>query len=693
MHKKRTLNHLLILIIPVMYFVWSLIAHHLSGPFFLTRCDPEYPYLLNGLACAQFDFSRIGHFDHPGTPFQLLTGIFILLTYFVAGKGALVDDVISRPEFYLESSSLILAIISMAVLYWLGKVVFSADKPIVEALILQSSVLMSYFLIDLPSRYIPDRGMSIIVLLIAGTTYKFIYLPQYSGQKYALQAGVLVALGFISKVNFAPVLVVPFIVLDSFKNRLKLLTIFLLSSTILLLPIFSKLSQTRYFLTSIIKHDGLYGHGNEQWFNFPVFWENIEILLSHNQVFTYLIATCLVLLFFLWMFSKRKLILSGEYKYIAAFVILSAVGLLITAKHFKEYYIIPVVSLTGLTLLVVFKMINRLYSNSALKIFALCCLAITFFLPIKQLIRAYSLRIQSVENKMKTAEFYSAKVSHDDYLLIEPTWQSGPYIGNALVYGLCYIANKQYSYNDFVKIYPNNLTWNGRNKSMRYMQMIEVDDQAILKSGKCFYLLSSPGRNARMLCNYLDSCGKSYNIPISFDTIFTQPVTSEFVIRAQNKSGWKMISETHFEFENQLINTGFESGDISVNGVFEITDEESAHGNHSMKLNSEIPCSPEFEIHQLSVGDFFEITINRRKNNDAESGNLQLSVIRPGQSPICIEQSRKISSVSSYWEVHRLTATLTDFQVGNRLVLIYNYRGANEEFIDDLNIRHFRKSE
>lgn len=102
MTQDRPFNKALIYFIPVISILWSLYLIHLAGPFYLNRIDPEFPYLVNGLNCARLDFSRIGHIDHPGTPFQLLTGIFIRITYWIAGQGTVVEDVITRPEFYLS---------------------------------------------------------------------------------------------------------------------------------------------------------------------------------------------------------------------------------------------------------------------------------------------------------------------------------------------------------------------------------------------------------------------------------------------------------------------------------------------------------------------------------------------------------------------------------------------------------------
>ena len=71
----------ILLFIPVLSVIWSLVLNHLSGPHYLSRTDPEYVYLLNGMNVSLLEFDRIGHVDHPGTPFQLITGLFMTLGY------------------------------------------------------------------------------------------------------------------------------------------------------------------------------------------------------------------------------------------------------------------------------------------------------------------------------------------------------------------------------------------------------------------------------------------------------------------------------------------------------------------------------------------------------------------------------------------------------------------------------------
>lgn len=108
-----------IYLIPGLFFTWGWILTKIERPFFLSRMDPEYLYLLNGMNCAIFNFNRIGHFDNPGTPFQILSGFFIRIIHFFVGKKPLVDNVLTRPELYLYGMSFMLLCLTTVVLIWM----------------------------------------------------------------------------------------------------------------------------------------------------------------------------------------------------------------------------------------------------------------------------------------------------------------------------------------------------------------------------------------------------------------------------------------------------------------------------------------------------------------------------------------------------------------------------------------------
>ncbi|MEZ5197903.1 MAG: hypothetical protein R2764_16415 [Bacteroidales bacterium] len=237
MNESSKINKRLIFVVPGVVILWSLFLSHLAGPFYLSRIDPEYPYLLNGLNCSLLEFIRIGHVDHPGTPFQVITGIFIQITYWFVGQGSLVEDVISRPELYLNAASFFLSVLTAGVVLWLGKVALNSKINLAGVIVLQLSVFFTSVLVDIPSRYIPDRILALYTLIFVGLCIKYFYRDNYSAMRFAVQAGIVMGIGFVTKFNFLPLLIVPLIVVGKMKERVVYIISLVVASVISFLPV------------------------------------------------------------------------------------------------------------------------------------------------------------------------------------------------------------------------------------------------------------------------------------------------------------------------------------------------------------------------------------------------------------------------------------------------------------------------
>lgn len=122
MPTKNSISTALTLIIPMLYLAWGIIVLLGFDPFFARSIDPEFPYLINGMNAGIPNFNRIGHVDHPGTPLQLFIGIVIRLTHLLSGKNSMVVDVLSRPQHYMMSISLVLLVLQVGLTYAIGYV-------------------------------------------------------------------------------------------------------------------------------------------------------------------------------------------------------------------------------------------------------------------------------------------------------------------------------------------------------------------------------------------------------------------------------------------------------------------------------------------------------------------------------------------------------------------------------------------
>ncbi len=693
MIRSLNLKQSWIYIIPGIVIIWSMILLRISGPFFISRIDPDYIYLLNGLNCATLEFSRIGHIDHPGTPFQVLTGIFILFTHLIAGQGPIVDDVISRPEFYLTVSSFYLTLISAIILVWLGKLVLKNENDIIGAVILQSSLLVNIFLIDLPCRYIPDRMLSLVAIAFTGFCVKYFYSENYSARKFAIHSGIIIAIGFVTKFNFLPILIIPLILIPKIRERLIYILTLAVSSVILFLPVFNKFGYFRSFITSIIKHDGLYGGGSEQIFNPAIFWQNIILIYKWNFSFTIVAGITLVALIFLLLKPAIRKYLKKEFLFFITLMGVVLIGTLITAKHYKEYYIIPVVSLTGFTTYVLLKSGRRIFPLRYTNVAFVLLLMYLVYIPVSFLYKPYLGKQKYNYDNILTADFIENNISPDEYLLIQNTWLSGGMIANGMAYGLSYVAYKHYYYNDFERYYPDVLTFSNTDRPLKYLWMIDADNETILKSGKSILVFSTPGRNTDWLCNYVDSCARDYEIMYQRDTLYKNNVNHNFVIRLKNQSDWHEKLTAKFGFERTIGNSVFSDDEkYSLSGQANLSDEFAANGYYSLMLAGMFQKSPELIIQDFHDGDYIEMTVKRKRNKMEEKGNLVLAFEGTDGAVHNLATGKLISSIHSDWELIRLNTGINIIPQNGILKCYYEYNGSEIEYLDDFCIKHFTEN-
>lgn len=679
-----------IFIIPAIVLIWSIFFLQLSGPFYQTRIDPDYVYLLNGLNCATLEFSRIGHIDHPGTPFQVITGIFIRITHLVAGQGPVVDDVISRPELYLTVLAFYLSLLTALTLLWLGQMVMKFRNDYAGAVILQLSVFLNIFLIDIPCRYIPDRMLSLVVLFFTGICIRYFYGNNYSDRKFAVHSGILMGLGFITKFNFLPILIIPLFVVKKMKERVIYVLTLIISSVVFFLPVHNQFSYFRRFITSIIKHDGLYGGGSKQVFNFDNFWQNSILIFRQNTAFSITLALALLAVAMILLNPLKRNLLRKELFYLVSMILAALIGTVITAKHFKDYYIIPVITLTGFSTYILL-IITRSYFKSKYTGYAFLLLILYFlYLPASYQYHPYKDRPKNIYNHVLTSDFINKNVSRDDYFLVEPIWMSGTLIANGMAYALSYVGHNHYYFNDFERYYPNVLTWNGKDRPLQFLRMVEASNESIFKSGKNIFVLSTPGRNAGIIGNYIDSCAALRGIAFEHDTAYHNSTINNTIIRYRNLSGWHEAGYYKVGFERFNGNYVFTDDEhYSFPGQVSISDQFASNGYHSYRLDSDHPKSPEISIPGVSVGDFIEITLKRKRNKSEEKGNLLMGIKVPDGIYKPLANGQLVSVIHSDWEMVRLNVEITEVSGEGSVTCFYEGSKNNVEYIDDFVVRHF----
>ncbi|MCX6270963.1 MAG: hypothetical protein NTU44_07035 [Bacteroidetes bacterium] len=693
-----------IFLLPLLLIAWTLFLNHLSGPFYLTRIDPEYIYLLNGLNVSVLRFDRIGHFCHPGTPFQLLTGIFIQLTWWIAGQGTIVKDVITRPEFYLSWSSFCLTLLISSGLWWAGKVVYRTTKRITDALVFQAGFFLNIFVLEYASRYLPDRFLALEVLILCVLCFRYLYDDTLSSKRFAVLAGLVMGLSLVTKFNVLPVLLIPVFLLRKWKDRLLYLASCIGMAFICFLPVINHFRDFRGFMTDIAGHSGLYGTGSEQVIEINSLINNIFLIFKENFAFSALLAFSLTGLIFSMVKPPDHQNRMKEKRLLISFLVCVAVGLVFVAKHYRDYYFIPVLTLNTIIFYVLYQAAGERFRFRYFRITILLFLGLLIILPDIPVLLNCRLIGKDSQARMQTAVFIEKNVNVKDFFLVEPTWMSGPLIANGLAYGISYVTHKHVYYNDYQLCYPNILTWEGEDQPLKYLRMINADNESILRSGKDVYTLASPGRNEDNLSRYLFKAAAACGEILKKDTIFINSITGESIYRYRNMSGWSTVREASCGFEAQqgryLLT---DDGKTRIEGEFRITNKNTCNGNGALVLDKGLVTSPMFMISGVSPGDFIELSIKRKKepSKDYSDGELIIADAFPGKPcNILASISLPISNITENYTLIRLITRIPGPQSASPVTLtspvstVYAYfltKGTHTVLLDDFTYKVYHQ--
>lgn len=539
----------IIFILPALVVVWGIFNLSFFDPFFAKSSDPEFPYLVNGLNCALLKFNYIGHYDHPGTPFQVFIGIVIRFAYLISGKGDLAQDVFSRPEYYLNAASLALTTLQallMAIVGWLG---LKRKIPFWQILFLQAGFIFNDVLFWLFARVNPDRFFMISGLLFIIGFMKYGY-ENRSSLKFAVFSGIVMALGLATKFNYLPVLLLPLLLIDTNKNRLVYIGSGIVSFFAFIAPIITKFDDYFRFLTSIFKHDGLYGSGESKVLNLDKMLDSFALIFKLNPELLLLVAILAALVFISFKRKDKSALL------FAGFLLIILVQIVMVSKHFKNYYLAPTFILYGFMFFKISSYWEKTTQSKSQHIFVCNLLPVLFILSTTwKLQRDYPIISEQKKHRELLRQFTDKTITHQDFLFIEPTWESGPFKENAIVYGLSYCGHRDKYLQQLTAVNPNVITYEGNELPVKLWRGMETNLDSVAASGRNIYIYSSPGRNASVLKEMIVKSAERNNLHLAVDTVYADKQLNDEIIRIKatnSQSKWTPLNVIQESRQNKI---------------------------------------------------------------------------------------------------------------------------------------------
>ncbi|MCL2290575.1 MAG: hypothetical protein FWC34_07735 [Bacteroidetes bacterium] len=528
----------LFFIIPLFVIGWGIFSLYFFAPFYAYSPDPEYAFLLNGLNVSLLEFNRIAYTDNPGITFQVYCGLIIRITHFFTGKDVIAQDVINRPEYYLSAISLSLIILHALLcilIAWIGKKREIKTWPLI---ILQSGVLLSITMLAVFHRINSERWLVIVSLLFI-IVYLLYGYKDRRPLKFAIWSGIVMGMGMATKFNFLPIILLPFLLIDTNKNRLVYAATGVASFFFFLLPIINKLKYFLNFLIDITIHDGPYGEGEKRIFNPEKMLAGFSRIFNLTPALALLIFAIVVAIIIAIIYRKKYgtnrqiLLFSG-----ILFIILLQV--IMVAKQFNYFYMLPLITMYPFILFIFHDFIQKIGEYKKWTLLPVILLFIVFTgSTTKQTYKwLQSEKVNRVERKIEL-QFVADNLPANALWLADISYRAAPYVENGLIWGTCYIYWTINYFSELTKKNPNIITYHYPEEVIRVWQepIIPIDSIVVTKTP--IHLYSSEERRTAIMMEMLEKAAHRNDVTLSIDTLHSNNNANSHIIVMQNRNSQK----------------------------------------------------------------------------------------------------------------------------------------------------------
>jgi hypothetical protein len=368
--KNKFFTFLILSLLPATLFLSVSYLKQFQGPYYYgTNADPDYVYLLNSLNVARLKLP--GHIDHPGTPVQVIGAITISFTHLISGKGKIVDDVLARPEDYIQVINTVFIWLNVIALFISGWLVYRTSQKIATAILFQ----FAPFLTGIPEYLLKVSTEPILIiscLLFSTLVYQVFAKEDLEEKKhtYLILFALLSGFGMATKITFFPLLLIPMVLFKRWLDKLYFFVAFILSFCVLAFPIIFRWGYFRDWIKGLFYGSGMYGSGSQTIVDPLAFFQNLVEIISTEIVVDVIFLSALILLIVSFFYNRlknyRQLHLI-RFQVISMSVIIFAVYLVIVAKHFQYHYMIPPIIFSIVPLIGCLHIVGSLLNNTVYK--------------------------------------------------------------------------------------------------------------------------------------------------------------------------------------------------------------------------------------------------------------------------------------------------------------------------------------
>lgn len=347
---------LLILALPCINLISGFILRDHAGPFWLwSNLDPDYWYLLDSLNLINLNWPV--HIPHPGTPLQLLGAILIKGMHPFSSAQEITQMVLSQPERYLHVINAALVFLNTAALAFVGWCSYQVFQDHLAVVLLQIGPFISKLSIKWMTHVAPEPMLITTVLVLGGVALLALRPGQLEENRtrYAVAFGVIAGFGMATKITSVGVYFLPIFLLWTPRSLFLYGLAGLAAMVFFTLPAAGSYGDIIGHIHASISGSGAM-EGTTETVSQGTSYVKEFIRVSSRPAFFVVFLASLVLVLYLGIKSLR----AGQAfppagRLLAGLCIADLMQALIVAKHPSGHYMVPVLVLSTLGMVVIYR--------------------------------------------------------------------------------------------------------------------------------------------------------------------------------------------------------------------------------------------------------------------------------------------------------------------------------------------------
>ncbi len=681
--------------IPILLLILNFLFLKDIGMHFMSCFDPNYAYLFNGLNLARGVF-EIGHTDHPGTPLQIIYAIIIRITFLFNNKHDLAESVLSSPESYLLPIFYVIIFINVVVVYLLGFYSYKHSESIRTAIFMQLTSLVSLqsvfsiSMIACESLLFPLS----ILLVILSFNYTFSQKP-VKINLYVFGFSILTALLITVKISSFPLIIVPIILLKSFRKKLIFILLTIIFAFIFLIPAIDKLSHFFEFVSGMATHLGKYGKGPMGMIDFMEYLGNIIRILKVEFPFTF--SYFLVMTVSALILIKYKKLSETEpkiKKLLLAIFLAMSFQIILVARQYSFHYLIPSYTFSILGIYTIFiilkpelKIVERLklsWINNGL-----ICIILMLFV---RLFIQYHFYPKMKNPTIQTIQFLQ-KYNNKPHIILADRYKESAFIEQALYFGVSYSGAIVPFYKKYLKkLYPKSYFYSIDEDILNWEKSVMKEELMSEFPEIIIYEKYNNSEQKRSLINHflniqvpdtLYSISKLYESTNTHEIIY-QLINDTASIKKIIKP--KLTISSNLEILNKYSTKFTDNSEIYLFDKSYLRNTFKHHsGNYSIKLDSANPYGLDTKI-DVKAGNYVQIQVWRYPCQS--DGLIACNSSGPAQLFKCGAAS--IKQTKDGWELVELSFYIPESFTDDQINIFMWNNGTKDIYFDDIEIKIFK---